>query len=104
VKCEVRFRNGTAGPAYWLCDVIRVLDAVDEAASRVKIKYDPIYGIKSYSLAGGASLIFKEDVVGSAHVFRVFHLKPAIICDQQLKDACKGAGLKGITFKDAANY
>jgi hypothetical protein len=23
---------------------------------------------------------------------------------QQLKDACKAAGLKGITFRDAANY
>jgi hypothetical protein len=102
VKCEVRLRNGERGPAYWLCDVVRVLDAVDEAASRLKI-YDEA-GDKTYSLMGGANLVFKVDVVGPAHVFRMAHLEPAVICDQQLKDACRAAGVRGITFRDAANY
>ncbi|HEY7300225.1 MAG TPA: DUF1629 domain-containing protein [Xanthobacteraceae bacterium] len=98
------FSDGTKGPVYWLCDVLRVLDAVDEAVSRVRIKYDPVDKRKIYSLMGGANLTFKEDVVGASHIFRMAHLKPAIICDQQLKDACKAASLKGIMFKDAANY
>jgi len=28
VKCEVRLRNGEPGPGYWLCDVMRIVDAV----------------------------------------------------------------------------
>jgi hypothetical protein len=101
-RCEVRLRGGEPGPAYWLCDVVRVLDAVNEMASRLRI-YDE-QGHKTYSLVGGASLIFKEDVIGSAHIFRIAHAKSVVICDQHLKDSCKAAGLKGISFRDVANY
>jgi len=100
VPCDVRFADNTVGPTYWLCDVMRVLDALDEPASRLKILDD--CGHKLYSLAGGATLIFKEDVVGSAHIFRMAHLKAEIFCDQQLKDACNAANLKGVKFRDAA--
>lgn len=103
VRCEVRFADGKEGPAYWLCDVMRILDAVDEVASRLTINIDQTRGQKVYSLRGGASLVFKEDVVAPAHIFRMAHLEPVIFCDQHLKNACKAAGLKGITFKDAAN-
>ncbi len=56
VKCEVRNRNGTDGPLYWLCDVLRVLDAVDEGVSRVRVEHDTYEGLpwKGYSLLGGA--------------------------------------------------
>ena len=84
----------------WLCDVLRVLDAVDEVASRLQIKYLPQYNAKTYQLAGGADLVFREDVIGSAHIFRLAHLKPAVFCDHQIKDACKAAGLKGVSFKE----
>ncbi|WP_376717387.1 imm11 family protein [Bradyrhizobium sp. 62B] len=30
VRCETRYQDGRAAPTYWLCDVIRVLDAVDK--------------------------------------------------------------------------
>jgi hypothetical protein len=98
VKCEVRLRDGEPGPDYWLCDVVRVLDAVDEMASRLKI-YDEA-GEKTYSLRGGANLVFKEDVVGSAHVFRMAHLEAAVICDEQIKDACRAAHLRGVALID----
>src|SRR5262249_30262515 len=99
VECEAYLANGTSGPAYWLCDVLRILDAVDETKSRLKI-YEDQAG-KAYSLMGGGSILFKDDVVGSAHVFRPLYYHTAIFCDQQLKDACKAAGLKGIAFEDA---
>ena len=73
-RCSVLMADGTPGPAYWLCDITRV------------------------------NLVSKEDVVGSAHIFRMAHRDPTVICDQRLKDTCKTAGLKGIKFKDAANY
>src|SRR5271155_4243786 len=41
VKCEVRFTDGDPGPLLWLCDVVRVLDALDEQpSSGVGIRYD----------------------------------------------------------------
>lgn len=106
VRCDVRNRDGTEGPVFWLCDILRVLDAVDEGASRIKVEHRTYKGQpwKGYNLLGGASLIFKEDVIGAAHIFRMRYMEPQIICDQQLKDACKISGLKGIKFRDAANY
>jgi len=105
VKCDTLHGDGSAGPAYWLCDVLRVLDAVDEEKSRVKIECDPPDHRKRYNLLGGANLFFREDiVVGSIHLFRLRFLLPKIVCDQYLKAACKEAGLKGIGFNDAADY
>ena len=102
-RCDVRIAGSGVGPVYWLCDVVRVIDAVDEAASKVTIRYyEGDY--KTYSLAGGASLVLREDVVGPAHIFRMAHLEPTVICDQIVRDACKTANLKGITFRDATNY
>jgi hypothetical protein len=70
VKCEARFTDGDAGPGLWLCDVIRALDAVDEPASRVAIRYES--DGKKYSHASdGTSFVFREDVVGNAHIFRL---------------------------------
>ena len=104
VRCDVFNRDGTKGPIYWLTDVVRVLDAVDEDASRVRIKYYPEdNNRKVYSLLGGANLVFKERDVGTAHIFRMRYSEPYVICRQELRDACKKAGLKGISFKDAAN-
>jgi Protein of unknown function (DUF1629) len=88
VKCDVRFATGEPGPDYWLCDVVRVLDALDEAASRI-------------STFSWSSLVFNENVVGSAHAFRMLQRGSVVICDQSLRDACKAAGLKGIWFTDA---
>ena len=96
-RCEVRLADEAAGPPYWLCDTLRALDALDEAESRVRIECDHV---KIYNLAGGAHLVFREDVVGSAHVFRLAHFRSVTFCDQELKEACKAARLKGIKFKE----
>lgn len=101
VRCDVRRPGGELGPAYWLCDVLPILDAVDEAASKVRVEYDGER--KVYSLMGGANLIFKDDIVEDHHIFRLTPLRTANFCDNQIRDACKAAGLKGITFHDAAD-
>jgi hypothetical protein len=36
--------------------------------------------------------------------FRMDYAETTIICDHVLKDVCKAAGVKGIMFRDAANY
>lgn len=102
VRCETRYRDGRAAPTYWLCDVIRVLDAVDEERSVLKIDY-PTPDRKVYDLSARSCLLFKEDSVGAAHIFRL-RFYPMIVCDQVVKDACKEAGMRGIGFTDATKY
>jgi hypothetical protein len=98
-KCETRFTSGESGPDYFLCDVVRELDALDEQASRrFGIQHDSRG--KKYSFKINASLVFKEDVVGAAHIFRMAYFEPMVICDHSLRDAWKAAGLKGIWFQE----
>lgn len=67
VPCEVRMRRGQYdGPKFWLCDVVRVLDALDESQSRLRMGIrDDIsfldHGRKYYEfLAFGGKLVFRE--------------------------------------------
>jgi Immunity protein family (Imm11) len=101
LKCKVQLPNGARAPFRWLCDVVRVLDALDEKKSEVEIRTTDS-GNKMYSFSVGAKLIFKEDVVGSHHVFRMMHFSPTIICDGGMKTECKAAGLSGLSFIEAA--
>jgi Protein of unknown function (DUF1629) len=108
VACDIRLAKGQyEGPGYWLCDVVRVLDALDESQSRliVGIRDDPAYrtfGQKYYMavVPGGARLVFRDEVIASAHVFRMAYMDATVICDDVLKNACKEAGLAGISFRD----
>ncbi len=99
LKCNVFTEQGEPGPEYWLCDVTRVLDALDDESSAVKIMHGPLG--KWYDFSGGAKLVFRHEVVGSARVFRLSYNALSAFSDRQMKDACKSAGLKGIHFRDA---
>jgi hypothetical protein len=88
VRCAARMADGVAPPVCWFCDVVQL--RIDERAER-----------KVYSFSGGVSVVFREDVVGHAHILRLAFLQPEVVCDQVLKDACMAADLKGIVFKDA---
>jgi Protein of unknown function (DUF1629) len=107
LACDVRLPRGDYdGSPYWLCDVVRVLDALDEAQSRLTIgiresKAYSDFGKKYYSFSGGRELVFRDDAIGDARVFRMEYLQAVVICDQTMKRACKAAGLKGIKFDGA---
>jgi len=105
--CDFTLADGAPGPQYHLCDVVRSLDALDEDASRVKIKYERDHrtdeDLKFYSIAGGAGLAFKPEVVGDAHIFRQVRLGTEPICDRVMHDAVKAADLDGVRLRDAAN-
>lgn len=99
--CDFELADGSAGDLRYLCNVIRELDALDEGASKLKIKVGGDYAKgKHYSFAGGASLVFKKDVVGSAHVFRT-PFSGMAFCDRALHDAVVDAKLTGFWFIDA---
>ena len=79
---------------------MRVLDALDEEKSEIRIKTAKD-GSKFYSFLGGFNLIFKEDVVGSHHIFRMKYHGYAVICDEQVRLTCKAAELAGPRFEAA---
>lgn len=99
VRCELILAGGNKGPAYRLCDVQRILDALDEVQSHVRVNRQGDH--KWYSLSGFEVLVFKEAVIGDAHVFRMAYREIAVVCDDTLRNACKAAKLKGLHFRDA---
>jgi hypothetical protein len=101
LACDVRSADQGEVPVYWLCDVVRVLDAIDEAQSHLRIWHHEKTGEKFYNL-GNAHIRFIKNLIGDVHAFRNAHLDGYVFCDQQLKDACKAGGLKGIKFRDAS--
>lgn len=99
-ECDFVLSDGSIGPKLYLCNVVRILDALDEEASRLKIKVGDYEMGKYYSLAGGASLRFHPSVVESAHIFRTPY-SDWVICDRLMRDTLKSAGLRGLSLKDA---
>ncbi|MEV5120585.1 DUF1629 domain-containing protein [Stenotrophomonas indicatrix] len=107
VACDFSLADGSPGPRYYLGNVLRRLDALDEAASRVRIKLDHNYQTgedeKLYSLVGGASLVFKQDVVGDAHIFRQVRMGAPPICDRAMFDALTAGNFSGVRLRDVAD-
>ena len=99
LKCRVQLRNGTEAPLRWLCDVVRVLDALDEQNSKVTIGVSSI-GSKTYYIPMLGHVFFRGEDVGPNHIFRVMYTDSYIVCDEEMKLACKAADLTGIVFDD----
>ncbi|MGX0964327.1 hypothetical protein AB7M63_004776 [Bradyrhizobium japonicum] len=98
LRCETRSLRGDA-PVYWLCDVVRKLEVIDEEKSIVEILDDGT-DFRRYDNTAISSFVFREEAIGSAHIFRPRFLETRIICDQAMKDACKAAGVRGLSFGD----
>ncbi|WAT13703.1 imm11 family protein [Xanthomonas fragariae] len=110
-SCDFILNDGSKAPAHYLCDIVRVIDAIDEDASKVKILTEGYSKQgKHYSLAGGASLAFRKTVIDSAHIFRTPYNSRLVICDQILRNALVENGFgkprnsRGVWLIDAANY
>lgn len=109
-EVDFRLASGARGPGYFLCDVVRVLDAVDEDRSTLRIERGADYvDGKAYNFSGGAHLVMRRDVVGAAHAFQLkFSL--SVFCDRVMLDAIRGAGIAppersdGLWFIDAADW
>ncbi|UGY16550.1 imm11 family protein [Bradyrhizobium septentrionale] len=91
LTCDVRLADGSAGPIYWLCDVVRVIEAFDQRTS------DELRKHRYRGLLGNTSLVFDDEAIGSARVFCTPHAVN-IFADQSVKDACKQAGIRGAMF------
>ncbi|MCC4622681.1 DUF1629 domain-containing protein [Xanthomonas cassavae CFBP 4642] len=82
--CDFRLEDGTPAAPHYLCEVVRIIDAIDEEASSVKVLTGYRNG-KHYSVAGGADFAFRKDVIGAAHIFRTPYTSDAF-CDRFLRD------------------
>lgn len=108
-ETDYRLADGAMGGPYFLCDVIRTIDALDEAASQLKIIVSDDYEEgKYYDLTGDARLAFKREAIVDAHVFRLPYYE-GVFCDHIFKNAVEGAGIvtartcNGLWFEDAVN-
>lgn len=109
-ECDVRMPDGSKGPAYYLCDVVRTIDALDEENSQLKIEIDDEFvNGKFYNIVGGESLAFRKKAIGQGHIFLTpYSGSSSPFCDRTLFDAVHDAGIRtgkktdGIWFIDAA--
>jgi hypothetical protein len=100
VECDFTAADGSEGPQYYLGDVVRVLDAIDEAGSPdLIIEYERDIRnnreVKIYNFAGRSHPVFREDVVGEAHIFRTPY-SVQMMCDDTIRDACREAKITGV--------
>ncbi|UDG73549.1 DUF1629 domain-containing protein [Achromobacter sp. 77] len=105
--CDYTQADGSPGPQYYFCSVIRTLDALDVGASRVKKKYDRNFLTGEdelyYSVVGGANLVFRDERVGNAHIFRQTLMSIDPVVDRVMYDALNAADLDGVRLRDAAD-
>jgi Protein of unknown function (DUF1629) len=104
LECHVLSPDGQERPVRWLCGVVRVLDALDEEKSEASARW---YGKQLVCAAKDGSkfynpsheaLFFKESVVGNCHIFMMKYDIWSVICDEEMRQACKSAQLSGIRF------
>jgi hypothetical protein len=91
---------GFESTTYWLCDIVSMIDALDESRSAVKrwIDRDGSW----FHLTGiDASLAFDENLVGAHSVFRMTTSFTTLICDERFKTEFKQSKLTGLRFKEA---
>jgi hypothetical protein len=92
--CDVRQRDGSPAPQFWLCDVTRTLDAIDEETAKV-IDHDfEQGGSRTSNFIRREELSFQQNKIGGGHIFRIPYCRGRVFCDQHLKDACRASGLK----------
>jgi hypothetical protein len=95
--CDVVFRDGSTGPCYWLCDVVRVLDAFAEKTLQEIRSYRERTGLMNQSFISDKTLEFNENVISSSHIFSTGYSSD-VFCDQPMKDLCQNSNIKGVRF------
>lgn len=112
-RVDFRLQDGTPGPPYYLCDVVRVLDGVDEENSTLKIETGEEYVRgKAYDFSGTVKLAFRKEIVRDAHVFRVPYSSSMFIVfiDKFAVSALTEAGIfdransNGLWIMDASDF
>lgn len=83
------------GPGFWFCYFMRELDCVDEPRSELRY-YDNVPGVKAYRAL--LDVRMRQEVVGSAHAFRLKYATMKLIVDDLIVDAVKAERIRGFDF------
>lgn len=93
VAAETRLQSGESGPEYWLCDLVRVIEALDLERSDLPLPDD-----RGMRWGPHARHVFRAEVTGEAHFFRVPDFSGGWLCDDQAMRALKTHNLKRLDF------
>jgi hypothetical protein len=100
VRTDTLYDGGTReGLPYWFCDVIRVLDCVDEAASTITYYDRPAFESitwKSYERL--LNVVMRPEAIGSAHVLRVRYYSGRVLIDEVFRNLMHAHKVSGIGF------
>ncbi|QXG50078.1 DUF1629 domain-containing protein [Pseudomonas viridiflava] len=113
LACDYTLPDGSDGPPHYLCDVVRMIAALDEEKSSYQVRtgheFETGKPFRIMTFLGGAHLAFKKDLVGSAHVFRMAEKRSSVICDRVMYTAIRKAGIGvkpssgGLLWRDDAD-
>ena len=96
VECDCLDVNGSPTKSRWFCDVIRVVDALDEQKTKVTIK-TPEGWHKSYEIEVTSNLYFRTNAIpANCHIFKMAHYHGMRIVDRQLRDGLKNERMTNI--------
>ena len=84
------------GPQFWLCDMVRFLDCVDESQSDVV--YADNVPFKYYLKI--KSMVVDEEKAGNAHAFRLKYSPLIQVVDELFVERMKEERIKGFSFKN----
>jgi hypothetical protein len=95
VKADVDYRNfDKLGHGFWFCDLVRVLDCIDEQKSA--LTYQENVSFKVYQSLIDVRVL--PDVVGGAHAFRLKKAFHKQIVDDVFVDAINAEKITGFRF------
>lgn len=100
-KVETRLREKGVereGPEYWLCDLVRTIDALDEEKSKARVKWQTP-DTKFVTLDYDHRAHFKRSVIRNNHIFRHKHSLVYPYCDETFRQAIDDANLTSFGFK-----
>jgi len=96
-KVEMDYRNfEEPGPGYWFCEIVRMLDCVDE--ERSKLTYYDNVPFKAYRALIDVKML--PEVVGTAHAFRLKKSPLTDVVDDVIANAVKAEKIEGFRFVD----
>ncbi|WP_225881602.1 imm11 family protein [Rhizobium phaseoli] len=96
--CSTSYRNGQPAPELWIGSVVRAFkEAVDLENSNIKVSAYGLYLPPMYPQK--MELALKSEVIGSANCFRLREYPISAFCDDNFRERCKEAGLRGISFE-----
>lgn len=97
MRTEVDYSNfDEPGPGFWFCDIVRMLDCVDDERSKVTYYEDAPF--KAYRAL--IDIKMRPEVVGDAHAFRLTRATLKQIVDDAFVKAIKAQKIRGFRFID----